>query len=239
MDDEGQDKMTVRERRAQRAKTEARKGAPAKVARKMIVPAIVVLVIAAVAAGMYFNERSAGKCPGHWHATFDLILEDGNGTPQRMSFRNGLFDLQYQTPMRAHMHQSDGKNQFHFEQAGTCVGIEEAFGYVDVNLNRNSIELDGAHKGMGQDGKYTPEGNKTIRAFIEHVSDRVKEVRGNREVTVSATTEWRETSLGSVLDYQLKDGERLLILYGEYSDDQVEQYKAAAPKPDTGYPIGG
>jgi hypothetical protein len=232
-------KMTVRERRAQNAKSNAIKTAPGKIARKAIVPAIVVLVIAAIATGMYFNDKNAAKCPTHWHATFDVYVQDGNGTAQRLSFAAPQFDLNGQTPLRAHMHQSDRKNQWHFEQGGLCVGVEEALSYIDVNLSPGSVKVEGpVHEAMGQSGTYKADGTHKLVAYVEHVSDRQYEERGAGKVIVSETLEWREQSISSILDYQLKDGERVLILHGDYTPEQVEQFKAAMAVPDTGRPVG-
>lgn len=231
MADEPEDKMTVRERRAQNAKATAIKTAPGKVARKMIVPGIIVLVIAVIATGMYFNDKNASKCPGHWHATFDVYVQEGNET-QRISYAAPQFDLNGQTPLRSHMHQSDRKNQFHFEQGGLCVGIEEALGYVDTDVSGSSVKLDGVHGGLGQAGTFR--GNVTV--YIEHVSDRQYALRDGVKVIESETLEWRQHSFRSVADYQLKDGERFLILQGDYTADQVAQFQAAMALPDSGRP---
>ena len=224
-----EDRLTVRERRAQHAKSQARKGAPGKVLRKAIVPAIILLVIAAIATGMYFNDKNAAKCPGHWHATFDVYVQDGNQT-RRMSFAAPQFDLNGQTPFRSHMHQADRKNQFHFEQGGLCVGVEEAFGYIDVDINANSLVFDGVHGSLGQDGTYRGNETHPLTAWIQHISD-----RGERDASgrvTSATLEWREHSLRSIQDYQLKDGERLLILHGSYTADEIAAMQAAVAPVD-------
>ncbi len=229
-DDE--EKMTVRERRAQNAKANAIKTAPGRMARKAIVPAIVVLIIAAIATGMYLNDKNASKCPGHWHATFDVYVQGGNQTHQ-VSYRAPQFDLNGQTPLRSHMHQSDGKNMFHFEQGGLCVGIEEALGYVDTEISGSSVKLDGVHDSLGQAGTYR--GNVTV--YIEHVSDRQYTERNGVRVIQNETLEWRQHSVKSILDYQLKDGERLLVLEGDYTAEQVAQFQAAMAMPATGRPV--
>ncbi|MEK6976045.1 MAG: hypothetical protein AABY18_06855 [Candidatus Thermoplasmatota archaeon] len=217
VDETPEDQMTVRERRALHAKQQSRKDAPVRMARKAIVPGIIILVIAAIVAGFYFTAKNQGECPDHWHATFDVYVQDDNGTAQRISFRHPDFDLSRNTPMRSHMHQRDGKNQFHFEQGAQCVGVEEAFGYVDVELNANSMTLQGAHAALGQEGTYREEGNKTLEAYVQ-----------------SPSGEWRHPSVKSILDYQLKDGESILILYGNYTDEQVAQFQAAMALPDSG-----
>lgn len=230
-------KMTVRERRAQNAKATARRTAPARLARKAIVPAIILLLVAGIAAGFYVTAKGQGKCPGHWHATFDVYVQGNDGNVTRESYRNAAFDLNGQTPLRAHMHQSDNKNQFHFEQGGLCVGVKEALGYVDTTLTANELKLDGHHQAMGQAGTYKPEGNKTLTVYVEHVSDRHYQLRNGVKVIASETLEWKKQTAKSVLDYQLKDGERILVLYGDYTEDQVHQFQAAMALPDTGRPV--
>jgi hypothetical protein len=212
------DGLTQREKRAQRHKVEARKGAPGRLARKAIVPTLIILVLAGIAAGFYFTSKNAQACPSHWHSTFDVYVQEGNGT-RRVNFRHPSFDLNGQTPLRAHMHQGDGKNQLHFEGGGVCVGVEEAFRYVDVDLEGNSIRFTGIHEDLGQDGTFREEGNKTLEVYIE-----------------SPEGVWRHPSVGSILDYQLKDGERILILYGSFTDEQVAEFQAAMPVPDSGRP---
>lgn len=219
MADEPQpDKMSVRERRAQHAKQQARKDAPIRLARKAFVPGLILLLLAAVATGFYFTSKGQGECPGHWHATFDVRVQQDDNTTKQISFRDPEFDLSSgKTPFRAHMHQGDGKNQWHFEQGGQCVGVEEAFDYIDVELSTKSITFDGVHERLGQAGTYEEDGDRVLRAFVE-----------------SPAGEWREKSIKSILDYQLKDGEKLLVTYGAFTDAQVQQFQDAVPRPDTG-----
>lgn len=217
---QSEDRMTVRERRAQHAKQQARKDAPIRMARKAFVPGLIIILLAAVAVGFYATSKNQEECPGHWHATFAVYVQQDDGSGQAMSFRHPAFDLngpQAQTPFRAHMHQGDGINQWHFEQGGQCVGVKEAFDYIDVELRADSITFEGKHAELGQAGSYEESGNRTLHAYIE-----------------SPSGEWREKSMRSVLGYQLKDGEKLLVTYGAFTDVQLQQFKDAMPDPSTG-----
>lgn len=211
------DGLTVRERRAQHAKSQARKQAPGKMLRKAIVPAIIILVIAGISAGFYFTAKNQGDCPGHWHATFDVYVQQSDGTTDRMEFRHPAFDLNGQTPFRSHMHQADNKNQFHFEQGGQCVGVQEAFSYVDVDVRATSLTFDGAHSALGQAGTYRVNDTRSLDAYIE-----------------SADGVWRHPSVRSILNYQLLDGERLLLTYGDFSPDEIAQFQAGVALPSSG-----
>lgn len=227
------DKMTVRERRAQHAKQQARKDAPKNLVRKAAVPALIVLVLAAVATGFYFTNKNAQDCPGHFHATFGIYIPDGNGSFEKVDFAsprapNGGAYYDFGNgpgfSLSIHMHQSGaeqgssalGPSQFHFEPptANTCVPLEDALQAIEVEATNSRLELKGAHAQMDQDGTWTASGNQTLHVYIQ-------DDQGT----------WSESSYSAWEDKQLPDGYAILMAFGDYSEEQIEQMQAGIPPP--------
>jgi hypothetical protein len=229
------DKMTVRERRAQHAREQARKDAPKNLARKAAVPALIILVLAAVATGFYFTNKNAQDCPGHFHSTFGVFVPGDNGTFEKVDFaaprapNGGAYYDFGNAPgfsLSIHMHQSGGErgtseqgpSQFHFEPptANTCVPLEDALDAIDVKLSDTRLELDGGHQQLDQDGTWTEpgSGNETVRFLVQDKDG-----------------SWSEPSYSSWRGKQLPDGWSVLIAFGDYTDAQIEQMKASIPPP--------
>ena len=227
------DKMTVRERRAQHAKQQARKDAPKNLVRKAAVPALIVLVLAAVATGFYFTNKNAQDCPGHFHSTFGIFIPGENGTFEKVDFAtprapNGGTYYDFGNAPRfslsTHMHQSGpeqgssalGPSQLHAEPptANTCVPLEKTLDAIDVDASDSRLELSGGHALVDQDGTWTASGNETLRFFFQ-----------DKDGT------WSESKYSSWDDRQLPDGSSILIAFGDYTDEQIEQMKASIPPP--------
>ena len=229
------DKMTVRERRAQHAKEQARKDAPKNLVRKAAVPAIIILLLAAIATGFYFTNKNSQGCPGHFHSTFGIFVPGENGTFEKVDFaaprasNGGAFYDFGNNPsfsLSIHMHQSGaeqgssalGPSQFHFEPptASTCVPLEDALDAIDVKASDSHIELDGGHALVGQDGEWREPGtgNETLRFFYQDKDGA-----------------WSEPSYSSWRGKQLPDGVSILLAFGDYTDEQVEQMKGSIPPP--------
>jgi hypothetical protein len=214
------DGMTQREKRAQRHKVESRKGAPGRMARRAAIPAFLVLLLAAVAAGVWYTSTHQPDCPTHWHATFGIFVpaKDNASQPMEISFRNPAYDISTgHMPERAHMHQGDGYNQIHFEQAGTCVGVQEWMKYVEVRLSPSSVETYGHHAEMGQEGTWRAQGDQKVHVWVE--------------ANVTGTWTWQERSVKDVLGHQLKDGDKILVYVGDFAPAQVDQMKASIHDP--------
>lgn len=221
------DGLTQREKRAQRHKVESRKGAPGRMARKAAVPAFVVILLAGVVAGFWYTNTHQPDCPTHWHGTWAVYVPSGSDprTPQEINFRTPYYDISNGMPERAHMHQSDGYNQMHFEQAGTCVPVQEWMKYVQIRLSPSSVEAYGHHAEMGQGSTWKASGNQTVHAWVEScVGDKGPDCK-------NGTWTWQERSVKSVLGYQMKDGEKLLVYVGDFTPQQVQQMEASIHDP--------
>lgn len=174
-------------------------------------------------------------CPGHWHATFAVHVQEANGTRRQVRFSDPAFDLSRGMPFQAHMHQSERSSQIHLEQR--CIGIQEVMGALDVALQGERIVLEGRHAESGQGGTYEKGAATPLVAYIEHVGDRVQaNDESGMPRLVSANTAWERHEIADILAMQLGDGERLLILHGQYSDDAVAQLQSAMDWPSTGRP---
>lgn len=219
------EKMTVRERRAQHAKQQARKEAPKNLVRKAAAPAIIVLVLAGVGTGFYFTSNNAPDCPTHWHATFGVFVPGENASqPEEVSYRSARYEMGLMPPS-AHVHQGDGINQFHLE--GGCTAVRKAMSYVETRLTATSMELSGDHEDLGQAGKWRNNETATLRFFVEQA----RNVTRSGGAITAADYVWVEMSPGKALDYQLRDTEKLLVVFGDYTDDQVREMQARVPDP--------
>jgi hypothetical protein len=224
------DKMTVRERRAQHAREQARKDAPKNLVRKAAVPAIIVLVLAGVAAGFYFTNKNAQDCPGHFHATFGIFIPGENGTFEKVDFARprapsgrAYYDFGSNGApfsLSTHMHQSGseqgssllGPSQLHFEPptANTCVPLEDVLHALEVEVSGSGIELKGGHAQVGQDGEH----RGTVTFLFQ-----------DKDGT------WSNSTYSHWDGKQLPDGSSFLLAVGDYTAAQFDQMKASIPPP--------
>ncbi len=208
----------VRERRRQHHQETKRKEVPTDLARKAILPAIIILIVAGIGAGMYFTAKSAGECPGHWHATYNVYVDD-----DRMSYQHRQYNLGAggATPMSYHLHQPNDY-MIHFEPpTGGCIEFRTFLAVVDTKLTSTTLTLDGAHADLNQAGVYEPEdgSNRTLHLYHAPNGD-----------------DWKEISASALNKRQLLDGERVLIAFGNYSEARIEQMQAAVPYPSGSTP---
>lgn len=231
------DKMTVRERRAQHARQQARKDAPKNLVRKAAVPALIVLVLAAVATGFYFTNKNSQDCPGHFHTTFGMFIPGENGSFEKVDFASprapggrAYYDFGGSGgapfSLSIHMHQSGpeqgssvlGASQLHFEPptANSCVPLEDVMHALEVEASDSRLQLKGAHSQVDQDGTWTESdgSNETVRFFFQ-------DPRGA----------WSESSYSAWKNKQLPDGSAFLLAFGDYTDAQIDQMKATIPPP--------
>lgn len=226
MDDD--EKLTVRERRAQHAREQARKDAPKTIARKAILPAIALLVLAGVAAGFYFTSKNAEDCPGHFHATFGIFVPGDNGTYEKVDFAtpraaNGgaYYDLNNRASrmtITTHMHQSGpeqgsselGPSQLHFEAPGKCVPLEDSLRALDVEVGGSSVTLKGGHEQTAQAGSH--EG--TLHFYLQDKQGA-----------------WTESKYSSWKGKQMPDAYAFMLVIGDYSESQVNEMEATIPAP--------
>lgn len=210
----GDERMSPRERRAQRASAQAGGGRGGGVNWKRYRVHIIIILLWAVAtAGIVAADKYGQDCPGHWHSTMDVWV-DG----QKVVLAHPKFQLEGNQgmPISTHMHRGS-EGVWHFEPSPSrCIDFEEALGYVDIDLQSDRMVLDGAHADLGQDGTFVEGGNNTLTAYY-------KPYGGS----------WHTISSSRLNNRQLADGSSVLILYGDYNETQVQEYQ------DTTIPLPG
>ena len=186
--------------REERAAQNRRKALPAKMGKRVLIVAVLLLAVAGVVYAFQQSAETRRECPGHWHSTFQVWI-DG----ERVPFPQPPYMLapQGKLPLSMHMH-SPSQEILHFEPSPKpeCLGVADTFDLIDVDLGQDRIVLDGEH---GMDGTYEAEGNKTLRYFLQPKDGDLREV------------EW-----SSLRDRQLANGEKLLVAFGTYTDDQIK-----------------
>lgn len=202
--------MTQRERRRQQSRGSGGGGRQIRWG-KVIVPLLLLTVAGAVVAVpfVYNDFLIDDSCPGHWHSTMKAYV---NGTEVDFT----AYNLESQrTPISSHFHRNDARYKWHFEPAQRrCIEFREAASYIDLELHGDRIVLDGLHENAPWGGEHRTDGNNTVQA-LHKVGD----------------NDWRNIEIGRLNERQLRDGERVLILYGDYTEDQVRSYQESVPDP--------
>ena len=186
------------------------------------------------------NDAPNRNCPDpHWHVGFDVYYQDDSGESQRLEFAtprwnnnpnlayyefgNGPGNYAGGMSMATHLHMggqgaeagvSSSLNQFHLEDAGHCVGVQEMFHAVDVDLTDKSMKLDG---GLTQNNEET--------SFAAHDAHRM------RYWTQSIYGNWTEVQFKDVKGKQIPDGGSILVAFGDYTDAQVKAMQDAVQPP--------
>lgn len=203
------DDLTPRERRAQRAKESGSGGH--KPSGTFFTPTVIgwiiaILIIGGAIAGFSYTSWKQGQCPGHWHASFVVVI-DGEPVPYTQ------YNLENQrTPFESHLHRGEGGTQIHFEPSpAKCIDFKDFLSAVDTTITSKKVVLTGHHGETEWAGTYD---NQTVRAF--------RDLPDN---------DWEEVSVSSIMGRQLKDGEKVLFLYGDYTDAEVQQWQGQVPFP--------
>lgn len=190
----------VRKMRQERAAKNRRKGLPAKAGKRALVVVIIIVAIAGIVYAFQQSAETRGNCPGHWHATFQIFV-DG----ERVPFPQPpyLMAPQGKLPMSLHMH-TPSQEILHYEPPQPdCLGTGDAFETLDIDLGASKLTVGEDHGPLA--GSYENDGNSTLRYFVQ-----------------MRDGEMEETTWGDLGGRQLKNGEKLLIAYGDYSEDEIQ-----------------
>lgn len=220
------DDLSPRDRRRQQAKgsrTKDVKGATGSVLKKAA-PLIVILAIAGfVVAGFVIQKDRLDnlECPGHWHSTMKVYIDGSEVRFDGYNLESGT------TPMSNHFHRGDSQKWlWHFEPGiPRCIEFEDAARDIDVDVSKDRIRLTGAHEAQPWGGTHQAEGDKKVQAFHN--------VHGD----------WESISISKLNKRQLVDGEQLLILYGDYGEEEISNFQGSVPPagqqgPAPGHPAG-
>jgi hypothetical protein len=179
-------------------------------ANQWILPGVVVAVIAVIVGAMIVNQETADNCGGgigHWHAAYSIWI-DG----ERVSFANPEFN-EHSTEdnnKNTHAHGDDGVYHFHPNPSDLCVSFNDAFQHLDAKVDSSSVELGSLHGDMA--GTY--EG--TVQVFEQKWSDR--------------DDEFRRTGLDTLSQDSPGNGDAVVILLGEYTQEEIDAILAQAPQ---------
>jgi hypothetical protein len=147
-------------------------------------------------------DDGVGACPGHWHSAF-LVFMDGH----RVHFDRPVF---FQTPGGIHdyhMHADDQVMHYHPPFRDGCIPFSRFLLRLGITLDGSSIAFNenfGANEGTYPVGaghqlalRYAPFGEA-----------------------------WREAGWGDLAGRQLRPGEKVLISYGNLTEDLLQQQEA-------------
>lgn len=163
--------------------------------------ALVVLAGGVWAVSQLASLTPDNPCGFHEHASFRVA--DGG---QLLSFQHPRFDMRNMA-MRAHLHQPND-NQVHLE--GRCASVSEFFGLMGMTLKPDYLKLDGELHG----GRILrSDGNHTLGFYLYH------DVAGN----------WTWEPYADLPGHQLRDKQRMLVAYGNYTDEQLTDLQARVP----------
>lgn len=172
---------------------------------------VVVLVVGGVVA-LVVRQGDAPDCPGHWHASLGVVVEG-----ERVPFPQPPYNWEGEggdLPFAMHMHRPD-QEQLHFEPARPrCQGVQQTMALLDVRIEPGLLRFAGAHEQGPFGGEYRDDGEQVLRTFLE--------ARGEG---------LREEPVDAILDYQLRDGEKLLVAYGDYAPEEIEVLMAQIDEP--------
>lgn len=209
----------ARERRRQRA--EENKSGPDAVGalKRLRVPIVIVLLWGAGMAIAVTTSDANQDCPGHWHSTMSVFVED-----QRVLFTpNPAYTLEGGTmPMKTHMHQGS-ESLWHFEPTKReCIPLRDALKRVDMDIAPGKLELSGDyHQARGWGGTHTDNETHSVQAWM-------KPWEG----------EWEPVTLKKLDAMQVPDGAEVIIAYGQTNETTVLDLQGQAT-PNTQQPAPG
>ena len=201
--------MSARDRRRERAKASAGPDA-GRTFKRYRVHLVIVLVFGTIITIMAVNASSGKECPGHWHSSQDVFV---NG--QRVAYTHGKYDLTSAAAnggsmsVSAHMHNTGGNDyQWHFEPpTKRCVPFDDALRAIDTELGPDSLVLDGV---QSVTGTFRENATHSLRAY-HRIGD----------------GDWQDISIGRLADRQLVANERVIVVFGNSTED-VAPYQATA-----------
>lgn len=137
----------------------------------------------------------------HEHTTF-YVFDEG----ERLRFVGERFDLD-PMPMRAHLHQP---NDYMLHLEGDCATMREAFAFMGMDLQKGRLRLDQeTHGGKVLEDNAT----HTLRFFLYSPEGEA----------------WSE--FPELPGHQGRQGERILITYGDLTDEEIAGQQAQVPPP--------
>lgn len=203
---------TARERRAERVRSQQRKDAPKQALKMLLFVAAVLGLLVGGAWALDALNKTKEPCPldkKHEHATFHMY--EGM---DRVQFTYSKYDIGGVLRSEFHMHQPNDA-QLHVEFG--CQTFGKFFQIMGFTLRSDYVKFDPEIFG---DKEWRNEGNQTI-AFYMFDPDM------SGDPTVDG--EWKE--FPGLPNHQPRDFERFLLVYGDYTDEQLQQLQSQVPPP--------
>lgn len=208
------DEMTQRERRRQQFEKEKKKTGDWLTPERfkgLIIPAIVVLIIGGIVAGMVANQASADECPGHWHSAYTVYI-DGDRVPFNPQAYPPWGDSDNAEAPGTHIHGDDGIYHWH-PAVQRCTPWEDGLAHLDVDVSEDTLTLGSPHGARA--GTYAEDGSNEVHLFEQRWS--------------AQEDEWVEiTDFSDVLGHQPGNGDGLVILYGDHTQEEIDALLAQA-----------
>lgn len=207
---------SARERRRARAEETRGKGGLGRALRRYRIHFAILVVFGGISAALAINAGQPEGCPGHWHSSFDVFVEEEDGSAHRIRFDRPKFTLEAGEgmPISSHLHRGSDW-QWHFEKTASrsCTPFGDALEYVDAELAPGRLELKGAHAEFtpSQAATYTDNGTRVVQA--QH------RLEGGS---------WEPIPVSRLVERQLQPDERVLILYGNFTTPEMASLQQAA-----------
>ena len=185
------------------------------------VPLLIILgLVVVVGSGFGYTVWKQGRCPGHWHSTYAVYVND-----RAVSFDNPEFTIEGNSDefsLRNHIH-TGSPDTWHWEpKPQRCLEFKDAAELIDLELpDEDTLILSGTHDQIQFAGSTDHQGG-TYVANATHKLTIYHKVVGSP---------WETLTASELNDRQPRDGERILILFGNYSDDRVSQLQAGLRVP--------
>lgn len=170
--------------------------------KKATLPVLLILGIGLVVGMPYVQENYLTDKGCPGHWHASFKVYDEG---QELNFQHPRFEMN-PMPMRGHLHQP---NDWKMHLEGGCLTVSGFFDNMGMDLTRDSLQLDNELHG----GRVLAvEGNNTLGFFVG----------------LSNGTWIEKPDLPS---YQPKDGERILVTYGTWTDEELKRWQERVPDP--------
>lgn len=171
--------------------------------------ALVVGGIVAFGGLMYMNIQNdaaqAQTCPGHWHIGYAIFV---NGTRLSFDDRNAF----YATGAHDHhIHNENGDDGVYHYHPGRirCISLEASMDRLGLDVGGNKITVT---QHPEANGEYPLDATRTLRVFHEPLGGT-----------------WTEVPWSQIRGSQLGNGDRVLVTYGTYTDEQIAAQQESVP----------
>lgn len=166
----------------------------------------VALLVTAVAVTQQSGIIASKECPGHWHASFQVVVDDEIVNMASTSAQNA------EAP-GFHMHGNDNLLHTH-PSAPRCIPLGDALASLNVDVSSKAIDvgfLPGADRSTVE-GSHEVGSGKELAIYYEPWQG-----------------EWQKVST-SFLKEQIPNGARLLVTYGPLDDETIARQQASVPE---------